>query len=157
MVSGAARIRNRTAIGRQHDPRMSYNLRSATMTNAIDRFIWAIETASLGGTGVFAPDAILDATVPHWRYTVRGAANIEAELGRWYADPGRFEEMRRTALPEGELVEFVLTWEEDGEPHMAHQAHVIEVRDGLVTRDRAWCGGRWGAALQAEMAEAARL
>jgi hypothetical protein len=88
---------------------------------------------------------------------VSGAENIEAELGRWYADPGRFEEIRRTSLPEGELVEFVLTWEEDGEPHMAHQAHVIEVRDGLITRDRAWCGGRWGAALQAEMAEAARL
>ena len=85
-----------------------------------------------------------------------GAANIEAELGRWYADPGRFEEIRRTALPDGELVEFVLTWEEDGEPHMAHQAHLIEVHDGLITRDRAWCGGRWGAALQAEMAEAAR-
>jgi hypothetical protein len=136
---------------------MSYNVRSATMTNPIDRFTQAIETASLGAAGVFAPDAVLDATVPHWRYTVSGAANIEAELGRWYADPGHFEEIRRTTLPEGELVEFVLTWEEDGEPHMAHQAHVIEVRDGLITRDRAWCGGRWGAALQAEMAEAARL
>jgi hypothetical protein len=136
---------------------MSYNVRSTTMTNPIDRFTQAIETASLGGAGVFAADAVLDATVPHWRYTVSGAENIEAELGRWYADPGRFEEIRRTSLPEGELVEFVLTWEEDGEPHMAHQAHVIEVRDGLITRDRAWCGGRWGAALQAEMAEAARL
>jgi hypothetical protein len=127
------------------------------MTNPIDRFTQAIEGASVGGAGVFAQDAVLDATVPNWRYTVNGAANIEAELGRWYADPGRFEEIRRTALPEGELVEFVLTWEEDGEPHMAHQAHVLEVSEGLITRDRAWCGGRWGAALQAEMAEAARL
>ena len=40
---------------------------------------------------------------------------------------------------------------------MCHQAHVIEVHDGLITRDRAWCGGRWGASLQAEMAEAAHL
>jgi hypothetical protein len=127
------------------------------MTNPIDRFTQAIEGASVGGAGIFAQDAVLDATVPNWRYTVNGAANIEAELGRWYADPGRFEEIRRTALPEGELIEFVLTWEEDGEPHMAHQAHVLEVREGLITRDRAWCGGRWGAALQAEMAEAARL
>ena len=39
---------------------------------------------------------------------------------------------------------------------MCHQAHHIEVSDGLITRDSAWCGGRWGAALQAEMAEAAR-
>ena len=54
------------------------------------------------------------------------------------------------------LVEFTLTWEEGGVAHMCHQAHHIEVRDGLITRDSAWCGGRWGAALQAEMAEAAR-
>ena len=112
---------------------------------------------NVGEAGVFAPDAVLDATVPNWRYTVSGAANVEAELGHWFADPGRFEEIRRTAIPDGELVEFVLTWEEDGEPHMCHQAHVIEVHDGLITRDRAWCGGRWGASLQAEMAEAAHL
>ena len=92
------------------------------MTNPIDRFTQAIAAASIGDAGVFAQDAVLDATVPNWRYTVSGAANIEAEFGRWYADPGRFEEIRRTAIPDGELVEFVLTWEEDGEPHMVHQA-----------------------------------
>jgi hypothetical protein len=137
--------------------RTSYNIRSTDMTNPIDTFTNAIETGAIRGAGVFAPGAVLDATVPNWRYTVSGAAGIEAEFGRWYADPGRFEEIRRTVLPDGELVEFVLTWVEDGEPHMCHQAHHIEVQDGLIIRDRAWCGGRWGAALQAEMAEAARL
>jgi hypothetical protein len=127
------------------------------MTNPIDRFTQAVASATIGEAGVFAPDAVLDATVPNWRYTVSGAADIETEFGRWFADPGRFEEIRRTPIPDGELVEFVLTWEEDGEPHMCHQAHVIEVHDGLITRDRAWCGGRWGASLQAEMAEAAHL
>ena len=127
------------------------------MSNPIDRFTQAIETASLPGSGVFARDAVLDATVPNWRYTVSGAGDIEAELGRWYADPGRFEEIRRTPLIDGELLEFVLTWEENGEPHMCHQTHHIEVHDGLITSDRAWCGGRWGAALQAEMAQAASL
>ena len=127
------------------------------MSNPIDRFTQAIATASLPRSGVFADDAVLDATVPNWRYAVNGAADIEAELARWYADPGRFEEIQRTPLENGELVEFVLTWEENGEPHMCHQAHHIEVHDGLITSDRAWCGGRWGAALQAEMAQAASL
>lgn len=72
-----------------------------------------------------------------------------------FADPGRFEELSVTPLPGGALVQFVLTWEEHGEPHMCHQAHLLELRDGLITRDTAWCGGRWGGALQAEMAAAA--
>lgn len=125
------------------------------MPDPIDRFTEAIATAALPSAGVFAPHAILDATVPNWRFTVVGAANVEAELGRWFADPGRFEELTRSPILGGELVEFVLAWEEDGEPHMCHQAHVLQVSDGLITSDRAWCGGRWGAALQAEMAAAA--
>lgn len=125
------------------------------MSDPIDRLIHGIEHASISAAAGFAPHAVLDATVPNWRYTVKGAGAIEAELGRWFADPGHFEELRRSPLPDGAVVEFVLTWEEDGEPHMCHQAHKLEVRDGLIVKDTAYCGGRWGAALQAEMAEAA--
>jgi hypothetical protein len=126
-----------------------------TMTDAIDRFIHSIEHASVPESRAFAVDATLDATVPNWRYTVSGGTNVEAELARWFADPGRFEEFAVTPLEDGALLQFVLTWEEDGEPHMCHQAHRLEVRDGLIAKDTAWCGGRWGAALQAEMADAA--
>ena len=125
------------------------------MTDAIDRFIHSIEQASVPESRAFAVDATLDATVPNWRYTVSGGTNVEAELARWFADPGRFEEFAVTQLEDGALLQFVLTWEEDGEPHMCHQAHRLEVRDGLIAKDTAFCGGRWGAALQAEMADAA--
>ena len=125
------------------------------MPDAIDRFLQAIEQAAVPDARAFAADAVLDATVPNWRFTVSGAANVEAELARWFADPGRFEELTLTPLPDGALLEFVLAWEENGEPHMAHQAHRLTVQDGLIASDTAWCGGRWGAALQAEMAEAA--
>jgi len=63
-------------------------------------------------------------------------------------------ELTRTPLPSGEFVEFTLRWEEGGVPHAVHQAHVLEVRDGRITRDQVWCGGRWSATLLAEMAEA---
>jgi hypothetical protein len=69
------------------------------MTNTVDRFMQTIEGATIGEAGVFAPDGVLDARVPNWHFAVQGAASIEAELGRWYADPGRFEEIRRMALP----------------------------------------------------------
>ena len=41
------------------------------------------------------------------------------ELGRWYADLGRFGELRRNGIDDGELVEFTLSWEEAGVPHAA--------------------------------------
>ncbi len=125
------------------------------MTDAVTRFTHAVETASIPQAGSFAPGVVLDATVPNWRYTVQGSDRVETELSRWFADPGRFDELSVTPLADGALVRFVLTWEEGGEPHMCHQAHLLEVHDDLITRDTAWCGGRWGAALQAEMAEAA--
>jgi hypothetical protein len=52
-------------------------------------------------------------------------------------------------------VHFVLTWEEQGEPHMCHPAHLVEVEGDRIVRDTVWCGGRWDSALMAEMAEAA--
>jgi hypothetical protein len=122
---------------------------------AVERFLAAIEGAAMADCEVFSPEVTLDATVPNWRFTVRGDSAVRDELGRWYADVGRFEELERTVLPTGELVEFTLCWEEDGVPHAVHQAHVVEVTDGRITSDHAWCGGRWPATLLAEMAEAA--
>ena len=124
------------------------------MTDAIDRYTDAIRTATIPAADSLAPNVVLDATVPNWRFTVRGVEAVKAELMHWYADPGRFEEIKRTDLPGGALVEFVLSWEEMGEPHLSHQAHVIQLSDGVIVRDTAWCGGRWGAALMADMAEA---
>jgi len=123
----------------------------------VERYLAAIQGAAMEGCDVLSPDVTLDATVPNWRFTVRGDAAVRAELARWYAHAGSFEELTRTPLPTGELVEFTLLWDEDGVPHAAHQAHVVEVGDGRITRDRVWCGGRWPATLLAEMEEAARV
>jgi hypothetical protein len=129
--------------------------REPIMYDAVDRFIHAIECATIPRAQAFSDDAVLDATVPNWRFRVTGSEQVEAELAHWFADPGRFEELSVTPLPDGALLEFVLTWEEYGEPHMCHQTHRLQLRNGLIVSDTAWCGGRWGAALQAEMAEAA--
>jgi hypothetical protein len=128
------------------------DIQSAT---PVDRYLKAIEAAAMPGCDVLSPDVTLDATVPNWRYTVQGDMAVRAELARWYADAGTFQELKRTPLPTGELVEFTLSWEEGGVPHAAHQAHVVEVSAGRITRDQVWCGGRWPAHLLAEMAAAA--
>lgn len=101
--------------------------------------------------GLFDEDALLDATVPNWRFSVRGGPAVRTELGRWYADVGHFEKVSRTPLPEGELVEFTLTWEEQGILHTCHQAHILRTSGGRISADTAFCGGRWPASLVAEM------
>jgi hypothetical protein len=123
--------------------------------NTIDALLAGIESGAIP-EGVFSDQAVLDATVPNWRFTTRGAAAVRAELSRWYADPGVFEDLHRTPLDDGELVEFTLTWEEHGISHMCHQAHILRLHLGKVASDTAFCGGRWPAALIAEMAAASQ-
>jgi hypothetical protein len=126
------------------------------MDDAVDRLLAAIESGTLPPSGIFADDVSFDATVPNWRFTLRGAEIVRDQLGSWYRDPGQFEELRRTPLPDGELVEFTLAWEEGGVPHAGHQAHILRLVDGVIASDTVFCGGRWPAALLAEMAEAER-
>jgi hypothetical protein len=130
----------------------------AAVQNAavIRQFLHAVESGTMEGLRVLSDEVVLDATVPGWRFSVRGAEAVRAELGRWYAEPGSFEELGRIPIPGGELVTFTLCWEENGVPHAVHQAHLVSLREGRIERDQAWCGGRWPAALLAEMAEAAR-
>ena len=128
---------------------------TSTNDEVVGRFLASIEAGGMPGTDVLGDEVVLDATVPNWRFTVRGADAVGAELARWYADPGTFEDLTRTPVPGGELVTFTLRWVENGVPHAVHQAHVVAVDDGRVVRDQAWCGGRWPAELQAEMAAAA--
>lgn len=118
----------------------------------IERYLSAIEGAALADCDALGPEMTLDATVPNWRYQVRGGPAVKAELSGWYADAGAFEELKRTPLSSGELVEFTLRWQEAGVPHAVHQVHILEVTNGHITRDQVWCGGRWPAALLAEMA-----
>jgi hypothetical protein len=128
-------------------------------TAVVDRFLKAIESAAIPACDAWSPDATLDATVPNWRLHARGPDEIRAEYARWFADPGRFDELRRLPVSgpggPGEVVEYTLSWTENGVPHAAHHVHLLTVRDDQIVADTVFCGGRWPAALLAEM-EAAR-
>ncbi len=119
-------------------------------TDPIGAFLAGIEGAALP-EGVFCEDIVLDATVPNWRFRVKGADAVRDELGRWYADLGRFEELRRNRIDGGELVEFTLSWKEAGVTHTCHQAHVVRLRDDLISSDTVFCGGRWPESLITQM------
>lgn len=123
---------------------------AARPKTAIDRLLAGIEAGTIPAD-VFDDDAVLDATVPNWRFSVHGGPAVREQLAEWFADPGRFLSLRRIALPEGEFVEFTLTWTEHGVDHTCHQAHVLGVANDRVSADVAFCGGRWPAQLVAEM------
>jgi len=117
----------------------------------IDGFLAAVAGGSIETCDAWATDVVLDATVPGWRVRTVGVAALKGEYAHWFADPGRFEELRRIPFPDGEVVEYVLTWVENGIPHAAHHLHVLDVRDGRIARDTVMCGGRWPAPLLAQM------
>jgi hypothetical protein len=122
----------------------------------VDKFLHAIETAAIADCDVWAADAQLDATVPNWRLRASGPDAIRAEYSRWFAEPGKFEELRRYQVSGGpsEVVEYTLTWVENDVPHAGHHLHVLHVRDDLIVADTVFCGGRWPASLLAEMESA---
>ena len=128
---------------------------SPRLSLTVDGFLDAIG----GGAGVpghlLAADVVLDATVPDWRFTVRGAEAVARQYGAWFAAPAAFEELERLAVAGGEVVSYLLTWNEDGVPHAAHHCHMLRFDgNGCIAQDRFFCGGRWDAARLAEMAAA---
>ena len=122
---------------------------------AIDRFLAAVEAGAVT-PDLYTDDALLDATVPGWRFARRGPGAIAAEYAGWFAAVGRFEELDRIVVTGGEVVTYLLTWEEHGVPHAAHHCHLLGLDEatGRIASDRVFCGGRWGADLLASMEEA---
>ena len=120
-------------------------------TGPVDRFLAAVSTASIDSCDAWADDVVLDATVPNWRFHRRGADAIRDTYRGWFADPGSFEALRRMPVPDGEVVQYTLTWVESGVPHAAHHVHILGLRNGRISTDTVVCGGRWPASLLAEM------
>jgi hypothetical protein len=135
--------------------RRDRKLRSmSTTTTAIDDFLAAI--CGDHRNQPWTDDAVLDAVVPGWRFSVTGSEAIDGQFRSWFRDPGSLEELRRHTTTTGEVVELTVTWVEDGVPHAACQVHVLELDPaGRIIHDGMWCGGRWPAQLLAQM-EAAR-
>jgi hypothetical protein len=120
--------------------------------DAVDLLLAAMEAGV--GPEIFADTVTLDATVPNWRFTIRGKGPVRGQLAEWFRYPGRFDELRRHPLPGGELIEFTLSWHEHDVPYACHQAHVLQIVDGAIATDTMFCGGRWEASLLARMADA---
>ena len=103
----------------------------------IEKFLQAIETATIPDCDAWSSDATLDATVPGWRLHAAGPDAIRAEYARWFADPGHFDEVRRYPVSgeASEVVEYTLSWTENGVPH-ARAPHAPDYGPGRPYRLR---------------------
>ena len=54
---------------------------STNTDEVIGRFLAFVEAGVRPESGIPSDDVVLDATVPNWRFTVRGADAVGAELG----------------------------------------------------------------------------
>lgn len=134
----------------------THDITTTATTTAVDGFLAAVTGARIEQADVWAEGAVLDATVPNWRFGATGPDAIRATYATWFAHPARFADLRRLPTPGGEVVEYTLCWEEDGVPHAAHHAHLLTLdAGGRIAEDHVFCGGRWDAALLAEMQAAA--
>ena len=127
---------------------------TSTREDVVEVFLAAVEAGAMADCDVWTDETVLDATVPNWRFRLVGAAAVRGEYARWFADPGRFEVLRRLPTADGAVVEYTLAWSQDGVPHAAHHVHLLAVRDDRIVSDTVICGGRWPASLLAEMEEA---
>lgn len=129
---------------------------TALGARTVDRFLEAVASGEGVPAELFADDATLDATVPGWRFPLRGADRIAAQYGGWCSHPGTFEELERLPVDGGEVVTYFLTWLVRGVPHAAHHTHNLRFDgSGRIATDRFFCGGQWDAALLARMASEA--
>lgn len=121
----------------------------------VDRLLEAATSGSGVPADLFTPDAVLDATVPGWRFAVRGADAVARQYSGWFSEQAAIEELERHPVEGGEVVAYLLAWVERGIPHAAHHCHVVRLAaDGRIAADRFFCGGRWDAGRLAEMAAA---
>jgi hypothetical protein len=127
----------------------------ATGTTAVDRFLEAICDGAGVSAELFAPEMLLDATVPDWRFSAKGPEAVARQYSCWFNAPGTLEELERWPVEGGEVVVYLVTSAESGVPYAAHHCHVLDFdAEGRIARDRFFCGGRWEAARLAEMAAA---
>jgi len=123
-------------------------------SDPVDRFIDAVQAAGFAETDVFTHGAVSDTTVPGWRLQVRGVTELREQYGKWFDQPAELSEVRRTPLPDGELLEYTRAWTQDGVFHKARHIHRLSVADGGIVEDAHWCGGRWPESLVKEIAAA---
>jgi hypothetical protein len=90
-----------------------------------------------------APETVFDATVPGWRFLLRGPESIVRQLHHWWPTPAELPFSRVTPTTEGAVVEFERRWLGDGGLRGCRQVHILVLDGERVREMRVTCAGEW--------------
>lgn len=94
---------------------------------------------------LYAPDALMDAHVPDWRFQVHGRRAIVDQLARWFCAPGVFREVEVEAVAGGDLFVRFEWCEAPGtnEEVISREMHQWRLDGGRISEQVVFCAGRW--------------
>lgn len=124
-----------------------------TAGSPVTRLLAACASGRDVPSDLFTDDVAFDAVVPNWRFPLSGATPVARQMAEWFRfdAPASYQELKRLATADGEVVGFTITWIESGVPHAARQSWHIMVDGHRISGLELWCGGRWPADLLASM------
>ena len=124
---------------------------TVTRTEALTgRIVDCLRTLDVDGlTALYRSDALLDVSVPSWRYQLQGPQAIGEQLREELAPiaaAGTVADLRATPTADGVVVEMEVHFVDDGEERMWREAHVLHTDGTAITEHVNYCTGIWDAA-----------
>lgn len=114
----------------RHPRERTIDRRGRAAVRGADTLRKCLESASFAGLAdLYAPQAVLDANVPLWRFQRRGPDEIIRQFQEWYPTPVRVVSWRERPTEGGVVVEFE-GWQGEGEDEVYSRAVDIILTDG---------------------------
>lgn len=121
-----------------------------------DLLISFLETGT-APPGLFAPDVLLDFTMPTWRLQARGVEDAVGLRRAGHPAPGRVPRSRLDPTPTGFVLEVEETWEDGRDRWYCRELFRADVGPEGITELAVYCTGDWDTARVAEHARQVTL
>lgn len=124
-----------------------------TITEHITARLTALDFDGLAE--LYRPDALLDVSVPQWRYQLQGREAIRQALAEELAPlvgSARVTRQRATRTDDGVVVELEVRFVQDDEERQWREVHLFHTDGVAITEHLNYCTGVWDAATIARQA-----
>jgi hypothetical protein len=128
----------------------------ATVRQLVANFIAFLETGEVAAD-LFAPDVFADVTLPTWRLQAADIDGLVAIRREGHPSTGRVTQHRVDLIPDGFVLEFSESWEQDGDEWSSREMMRASVHDGLIAEVSIYCTGDWNTQRVTEHAAAVTL